>query len=145
METRKTNIRKAWEKALWLFSMLLVLGSCSNFDWNQNHDTTLTDFQITTTDADVVIAEDKSNIGETMSFKWSASQAADYTTVFYMILFSASTDFSNPVYQAETEKLSTVNSTELTNNELNIIAEKAGIAQSATGKIYWTVVEETMC
>ena len=101
METRKTNIIKAWEKALWLFSMLLVLGSCSNFDWNQNHDTTLTDFQITTTDADVVIAEDKSNIGETMSFKWSASQAADYTTVFYKILFSASTDFSNPVYQAE--------------------------------------------
>lgn len=121
METIKLNsIRKVWEKTLWLFSMLLALGSCSDFDWNQNHDTTLTDFQITTTDADVVIAEDKSNIGETMSFNWSASKAADYSTVFYKILFSASTDFSNPVYQAETEKLSTVNSTELTNNQLNI-------------------------
>ena len=141
METIKLNsIRKVWEKTLWLFSMLLALGSCSDFDWNQNHDTTLTDFQITTTDADVVIAEYKSNIGETMSFNWSASKAADYSTVFYKILFSASTDFSNPVYQAETEKLSTMNSTELTNNQLNIIAEKAGIGQSGSGKIYWTVV-----
>jgi hypothetical protein len=136
----KKTIITICRKSLWIFAILFFLGSCSNFDWDQNHDTTLSDFQITSTDATVVIAEDKSNINETTNFNWTASKAADYTTVFYKVLFSKSTDFSEPIYQAETEKLSTVNNAELTNDELNIIAEKAGIAQSGTGTIYWTVV-----
>ena len=134
------SMKTVWKKPLWLFSMLLVLCSCSDFDWDDNHYTTLSDFQITSTDATIVIAEDKSNINETTEFNWTASKAADYTTVFYKILFSTSTDFSDPIYQVETGKLSTMNTTEITNNQLNIIAEKAGIAPKGTGVIYWTVI-----
>lgn len=123
-----------------MFIASAMVSSCTDFDWDQNHDTTLTEFDITTQDnTTVVIADDKSNIDEEHTFEWTGSKAADYSQVFYKVVFSLSDDFSNPVYELEPENLGTANTITVTNKTLNIAAERAGIKQLGTGTLKWTV------
>lgn len=117
----------------------IVFSACSNFDWEDNHNTTLSDFRIMTQDTTIVINQDHSNINDDADFTWSKSKAGDNTAVFYKILFSTTDDFSNPIYEVETENLSTYNEAHVSFKTLNIIAEQAGIEQGKTGILKWTV------
>lgn len=138
----KLNFFKTYNLAAAAVSLAFAagLGACTDFDWNQDHDTTLTEFDIVSEDFNqIVIAADKSNIDEEHTIVWSGSTAGDYTQVFYKVLFSADGDFSHPVYELEPEQMGTAGSLTLTNRALNIAAERAGIKQGATGTLKMTV------
>lgn len=118
----------------------LTLASCTDFDWHQEHDTTLTEFDIVSADLPaVVIDNDRNNINDEHELSWNPSTAADYTQVFYKVLFSTDGNFAAPVYELEPEQMGTVPHLTLTNRQINIAAEKAGIKQGATGELKWTV------
>lgn len=118
-------------------SVCLLLTSCTDFDWNQNHDTTLSGFDITTSDIAVDLTD--GDMETIHMIEWDKSHAADYTQVFYKVLFSADGDFSNPDYTVEPALIGIDTKVELSNRTLNIIAEAAGIAQNSSGTLKWTV------
>lgn len=120
-------------------SVCLLLTSCTDFDWNQNHDTTLTGFDITTSDIAVDLAAEDADMEEIHVIEWNKSHAADYTQVFYKVLFSANGDFENSDYTLEPAQIGLDTKVELSNRTLNIIAEAAGIDQNSAGTLKWTV------
>lgn len=117
----------------------LAASSCTDFDWDEDHDTTLTEFDVISSDISVDITGADSDLDATHLIEWSSSKAADYTQVFYKVLFSPVGDFANPTYTLEPERIGTATSLELTNRTLNIIAEASGIEQKASGTIKWAV------
>lgn len=138
----KLNLMKIYHPMIAAVSLVFAagLGSCTDFDWHQEHDTTLSEFDIMSEEfPQIVIAADKSNINDEHTVAWSGSTAGDYTQVFYKVLFSTDGDFSNPVYELEPEQMGTAGSLTLTNHTLNIAAERAGIKQGATGRLRFTV------
>ncbi|MDE5941211.1 MAG: SusE domain-containing protein [Muribaculaceae bacterium] len=116
------------------------LGSCTDFEWHDEHETTLTAFDIVSEDVPAVVIEaDKSNIDDEYILSWSASTAGDYTQVFYKVLFSADGNFASPAYELEPEQMGIASTLTLTNRQINIAAERAGIKQGASGQLKWTV------
>ena len=122
-----------------LSGICLLLASCTDFDWHQEHDTLLTPFDITSPDIDVDLTAPDTDFNESHTIEWSASHAADYSQVFYKVLFSAAGDFDNPDYTLVPAQIGTDNSVSVNNTELNIIAEAAGIPQNGAGSVKWTV------
>lgn len=117
-----------------------AMTSCTDFEWHDDHETTLTEFDIVSEDVPaVVINADKSNLDDSYTLSWSASTAGDYTQVFYKVVFSIDGDFSNPAYELEPEQMGVANTLTLSNRSINIAAERAGIKQGATGTLKWTV------
>lgn len=119
--------------------MCLLLTSCTDFDWHQEHDTTLSGFDITTSDISVDLTDESVDMDETHLIEWTRSSAADYTQVFYRVLFSGTGDFENPDYTLDPGKIGLETMVEVSNQTLNIIAEAANIAQNSTGTVKWTV------
>lgn len=120
-------------------SVCLLLTSCTDFDWNQSHDTTLSGFDITSSDITVDLTDADVDMDAVHVIEWDKSHAADYTQVFYKVLFSSDGDFDNPDYSLEPALIGIDTKVELSNRTLNIIAEAAGIAQNSAGSLKWTV------
>ena len=120
-----------------------MLSSCDNFEWDFDHETTLSAFEISSTDqsASIVInyADSTENFGNEIKLEWSKSEAADYSTVFYEVLFYNPENLETPAHRAMTTKGQIENFLVLTEKELNVIAERVGIPQSGTGDIIWKV------
>jgi hypothetical protein len=125
-----------------LFVIAWGITACNNYDWDVDHTTTLSPLIITsddiTTDITVNYRDSTSNLGNTYLLSWDSVHAADYSTIFYEVLFYT-TDETKPFYIGKTEVLQTENFLKLNDQSLNLIAEKAAIPQNATGKIYWKV------
>jgi hypothetical protein len=127
------------------FSLLSVaatlLTACYNYDWKEDLNTSLTPVMITAGDIQanmLVNYRDSTTSGNTYILSWEKASAADYSTVFYKVLFYM-VDEASPVHVVIPEKNGVENQLNLSERELNIIAEKAGIAQNATGNIHWKV------
>lgn len=121
----------------YVLGLVLTLSSCSNFDWDDNSETTLSAFSVEGAPMNVTVTSE--NKEELQKLEWEKSHADNYSMVFYKIQFSSTEDFSQVFYTVETKSIGSENFMELTNDELNQIAEKAGIGQSTTGTIYWKV------
>lgn len=119
--------------------MALLLSSCISYDWDENNGTTLSPFVLSNPELQIEINE--SNKTETEQLAWEKSHTEDHSLVFYTVLFSTTaSDFSTPFYTMETKTVGSDAFLDLTFDEFNVIAEKAGIAQESTGTIYWAVV-----
>lgn len=119
----------------------MLLTSCTDFDWHDDHNAGLSSFTIEgPTDLIVEISEDRSDIDETVTISWNPCQASDYSTVFYKVVFSPTGDFEHPAYEIETSQLSTSCTAEITKRELNIMAERSGVKQNASGSVKWSVM-----
>lgn len=121
----------------YLLGLALLASSCTKFDWDENHETVLSAFSIQSTAMEVAITSD--NKEEVQTLEWEKAHAEDYSMVFYKIQFSKTEDFSQVFYTVETKNIGADHSMELTNNEINQIAEKAGIGQESTGTVCWRV------
>lgn len=76
----------------------------------------------------------------TQTFEWQQARAEDGGLVMYEVVFDKEGgDFSQPIFSSISDNNGTAPKLTLTDAELNRIAEKAGIAAMATGKIKWTV------
>ena len=121
----------------YLLGLTLLLSACSDYDWDFNHETTLAPFSLTTTELTrVVTNENKQNLTR---LDWTPSKAEDHSAVFYTVMFSADENFDAPLYSTITDRSGIVAGLDIKDSLLNVIAEKAGIAQEATGTIYWKV------
>lgn len=122
---------------------IVTMTSCYNYDWNFDHETTLSAFNITSADQTVTMtvnyADSTDNAGSELQLDWTKSFAADYSKVFYEVLFFNANDLSKPVYTGTPGTKQTENFIRLSEKKLNIIAEKAGIPQGATGDVLWKV------
>lgn len=124
---------------LTILAVCAAMTSCTDFDWDTNHETTLSGFDIESGDIAVDLTDGSVLPDYEHTISWNASKAEDYSQVFYKVLFSTDGDFSNPVYELEPAKIGTENSLKISNRTLNIIAEAAGVPQSSTGSVKWTV------
>jgi hypothetical protein len=126
--------------------LLSALTACNNYDWDVNHNTTLSPVKLISEDinADIELnyRDSINNLGNIHTLRWEKVEAADFSTVFYKVLFYTS-DESHPVHVGNPEKNGIENSLSLNEKELNIIAEKAFIPQNATGKISWKICAST--
>lgn len=121
----------------YVLALVLTLGSCTNLDWDDNPETVLSAFSIESISLDVTVTPE--NKEEIHTLEWEKSHAANYSMVFYKILFSKTEDFSQLFYTVETKTIGADNFMDLSNGELNLIAEKAGVGQGITGVVYWKV------
>jgi tRNA(Leu) C34 or U34 (ribose-2'-O)-methylase TrmL len=120
-----------------------LLSSCYDYDWKFDHETTLSDFNITSADntmnMTVNYADSTNNAGRQIQLDWTMSAAGDYSKVFYEVLFYRPQDLSTPVYKIASGLGQTRNYVVLNERDLNVVAEKAGIPQSAGGDVIWKV------
>jgi len=120
------------------FVLIAILCSCQE-EKDFDHTTTLTPFEYVTENG--LSYELKGTPEDTIRFEWTKSKASNETLVFYEIQFVAEDgDFEHPAYTDKTRELGTVNYYLITDSVLNVVAERAGIKQETTGKIYWRVV-----
>lgn len=76
----------------------------------------------------------------TQVFEWQQAHAEDGGLVLYEVVFDKETgDFSNPLYSMVSDEKGQRTKLTLSDAELNKIANKAGIASLAKGKLKWTV------
>jgi hypothetical protein len=74
-------------------------------------------------------------------FEWKPGTAADGSLVMYELAFDKEAgDFSNPVYKIASDGNGGQNRATLSHKDLNKIANLAGIASLAKGKLKWTVL-----
>ena len=120
-----------------------MLSSCDNFEWDFDHETTLSTFEITSPDqsANIIInyADSTTNFGDEIKLEWSKVEAADFSSVFYEVSFYNPGNLDVPAHKMITGFGQIENFLVLTEKDLNIIAEKAGISQNSTGDIIWKV------
>ncbi|MDR2087353.1 MAG: SusE domain-containing protein [Dysgonamonadaceae bacterium] len=128
-------------KRLFLFSLLF--SSCYNYDWEAKHETSLAPFSITTPDLQQTIAvnyaDSASTFGKETRLEWEKSSAADFSKVFYEVWFYNPKNLETPFLKQITGSGQTENFLILNEKELNIVAEKAGIAPNSTGEVRWKV------
>lgn len=133
-------------KIIYTTVLLMVAGllsSCYDYDWKFDHETTLSDFNITSVDQTMNIAvnyaDSTNNAGRQIQLDWTVSEAEDYSKVFYEVWFYRQQDLTFPVYKIASGLGQTQNFLVLTEKDLNVVAEKAGIPQSANGDVIWKV------
>lgn len=122
----------------------MVLGSlmpaCKKDDWGKNNVTSITAAVQSAPDDNVsVVLDPLSNA--VVSFEWQPAKAGNFTPIYYKVEFDKETgDFSRPVYTGVPASLGTVTKLMVSHKDLNRIAESAGIAQLAKGKLRWKVI-----
>jgi hypothetical protein len=122
----------------------LALGSlipaCKKDDWSKNNDTSITAAVQAAPDDNVSIALDPVS-NAVVSFEWQSAIAGNFTPIYYKVEFDKENgDFSNPVHTGVPAALGTATKLSLSHRDLNTIAEKAGIAPLAKGRLRWKVV-----
>jgi hypothetical protein len=124
---------------LYMVASLFIAG-CKKNDWGKDIQTTITPVTATAPDNNLSIALDPLS-NAVVTFEWQAAKTADYTLVFYKLLFATETgSFANPVYIGTPASLGAKTTLSLTHRDLNKIASKAGIKALEKGKIKWAVV-----
>ncbi|HWW43235.1 SusE domain-containing protein [Pedobacter sp.] len=117
---------------------LLIILSCKK-DKVDNVSTTISDPSITAPTSGTIINLVPSS-NAIVNFEWKAAQTANYTLPFYKVVFDKENgDFSKPIYIGTPAKVGSENKLALSHKEMNKIANAAGIAELATGKVKWRV------
>lgn len=131
----KTNLK------IFLFLLLILYFNYSCVDETVNHETKIYDFGYVTPNLNVDLTAIPSENMDSIAciLKWRKTSAADYSVVFYEVLISTTSDFETNVYKITPENLGTDTIVQLTNKELNVIAEYLGIKQNETGTLKWKV------
>jgi hypothetical protein len=122
-----------------LLLILFVMSSCKknsrSLDLNV---TTVSTLKSPADAADIVLAPAS---GESVTFQWDATSAADGDLVLYEIVFDKENgDFSKPIYKTVSSGGGVQPRINLTHKDLNKIANTAGIAASSSGKLKWAVI-----
>lgn len=122
--------------------MGLTFSSCNDYDWDKDNTTTLTAINITSTDENIALEASTIDFakedGRSVELKWDRVKAADLSAVYYEVWFYTA-DEDEPFHKEKTERNQHSNFLTLYEKQLNIIAERAGIAQEKTGTIKWKV------
>lgn len=101
---------------------------------------TIGDFQVLTPDLEITISYTDSDPGEYVDLSWDRAKASDGTTVFYEVEFAGKNmDFDNPSMTITPDKLGYANLVQLSQQQMNVIAERTGIRPLQTGEIHWRV------
>ena len=122
-------------KNLGLFLCSCLAVSCSE---DETTPVTIGDFQVLTPDLEVTISYTDTDPGEYVDLSWDRAKASDGTTVFYEVQF-AGKDFDTPSMTITPDKLGYANVVQLSQQQMNIVAERTGIRPLQTGEIYWRV------
>lgn len=129
---------------LYLFGSLLLLflaeGCKKEGYWDKDVRTTISaPSNLQPVNGDVINLDPNSNAVTVLS--WNGARTADQTLVFYKVLFDkAQGDFMHPIDSMETAHVGSDTTLNLTDKQLNILAEKAGIEASDEGTVIWKVV-----
>lgn len=121
-----------------ILAVLIGLPSC-NKDDDPNLNLTAPDSLRVPTDNAFVKLNPTTNAS--IIFEWKPGVAADGSLVMYELAFDKEDgNFSNPVYKMASDGNGGQNRATLSHKDLNKIANLAGIASLAKGKLKWTVL-----
>ena len=124
-------------KNLGLFLCSCLAVSCSE---DETTPVTIGDFQVLTPDLEVTISYTDTDPGEYVDLSWDRAKASDGTTVFYEVQFAGKDkNFDTPSMTITPDKLGYANVVQLSQQQMNIVAERTGIRPLQTGEIYWRV------
>lgn len=124
-------------KNLGLLLCSCIAASCSE---EETIPATIGDFQILTPDMEVTISYTDTDPGEYVDLSWNRAKASDGTTVFYEVEFAGKNkNFDSPSMTITPDKLGYANLVQLSQQQMNVIAERTGIRPLQTGEIYWRV------
>lgn len=141
-------------KSIYIQCIIVAMGltffSCNDYDWDVDHSTTLTAIQeVSCSMPDVLMSinyrdslEDSGTHlkkGKTVHFEWSKVSAADYSKVFYEIQFFKASNLEKPFYSYETTSNQIDNFADITEFEINDIAERGEILQNGEATLKWRV------
>jgi hypothetical protein len=130
-------------KLILLLAVAACCTSCYNYDWEAQHETSLTAFSISTPDLQKAIeinyADSITYFGNETRLEWEKSASADFSKVFYEVQFYNAGTPDVVVHKQITGYGQIENFLALTEKDLNVIAEKAGIAPNSTGEVFWRV------
>lgn len=89
---------------------------------------------------EVTISYTDTDPGEYVDLSWDRAKASDGTTVFYEVQFAGKDkNFDTPSMTITPDKLGYANVVQLSQQQMNIVAERTGIRPLQTGEIYWRV------
>lgn len=129
------NIFSFKNLGLFLYSCLAV--GCSE---DETTPVTIGDFQVLTPDLEVTISYTDTDPGEYVDLSWDRAKASDGTTVFYEVQFAGKDkNFDTPSMTITPDKLGYANVVQLSQQQMNVVAERTGIRPLQTGEIYWRV------
>lgn len=124
-------------KNLGLFLCSCLAVSCSE---DETTPVTIGDFQVLTPDLEVTISYTDTDPGEYVDLSWDRAKASDGTTVFYEVQFAGKDkNFDAPSMTITPDKLGYANVVQLSQQQMNVVAERTGIRPLQTGEIYWRV------
>lgn len=124
-------------KNLGLFLCSCLAVSCSE---DETTPVTIGDFQVLTPDLEVTISYTDTDPGEYVDLSWDRAKASDGTTVFYEVQFAGKDkNFDAPSMTISPDKLGYANVVQLSQQQMNVVAERTGIRPLQTGEIYWRV------
>lgn len=124
-------------KSLGLFLCSCLAVSCSE---DETTPVTIGDFQVLTPDLEVTISYTDTDPGEYVDLSWDRAKASDGTTVFYEVQFAGKDkNFDTPSMTITPDKLGYANVVQLSQQQMNVVAERTGIRPLQTGEIYWRV------
>ena len=124
-------------KNLGLFLCSCLAVSCSE---DETTPVTIGDFQVLTPDLVVTISYTDTDPGEYVDLSWDRAKASDGTTVFYEVQFAGKDkNFDAPSMTITPDKLGYANVVQLSQQQMNVVAERTGIRPLQTGEIYWRV------
>jgi hypothetical protein len=117
-----------------------LMPACKKDDWGKNNNTGITAAVQSAPDDNVSIVLDPLS-NAVVSFEWEPAKAGNFTPIYYKVEFDKENgDFSSPVYTGVPVALGSATKLSLSHGNLNTIAEKAGIAPLAKGRLRWKVV-----
>ena len=120
----------------------LLLCSCLAVSCSEDETTPVTigDFQVLTPDLEVTISYTDTDPGEYVDLSWDRAKASDGTTVFYEVQFAGKDkNFDTLSMTITPDKLGYANVVQLSQQQMNVIAERTGIRPLQTGEIYWRI------
>lgn len=124
-------------KSLGLFLCSCLAVSCSE---DETTPVTIGDFQVLTPDLEVTISYTDTDPGEYVDLSWDRAKASDGTTVFYEVQFAGKDkNFDTPSITITPDKLGYANVVQLSQQQMNVVAERTGIRPLQTGEIYWRI------
>ena len=124
-------------KNLGLFLCSCLAVSCSE---DETTPVTIGDFQVLTPDLEVTISYTDTDPGEYVDLSWDRTKASDGTTVFYEVQFAGKDkNFDAPSMTITPDKLGYANVVQLSQQQMNVVAERTGIRPLQTGEVYWRV------
>ena len=130
-------MKKIYRTIIFCLTVLLCLNACKEAEVAVDHTTVLTQFAYKTENMQLTLNPDSK---DTIRLEWEKSKAADYSSVFYQVLFIAENgDFATPLYTEIPTNFGHDNFVIFSNKQMNVIAERLGIKSAQSGTIKWKV------